>query len=219
MGEAKVHVSMEQCIIIRFLTKEGCKQSEICSRLKRQYSEKMLSNVSVCKWSSVFKKGKEMVENEPHEHWPRTSITGENSDRVHTLIQENRQITVHGLSGILNISDGSVKTIIKQHLQYSKVCARWILRLLMDEHKSTWLQVVQSSLSWHKQEGDFLDSITTTDETRMHYFMPESKRSSMQWHHPGSPKPQKAKTTFSAGKVMTTIFWDSKGVLYVDFLT
>jgi len=32
-------------------------------------------------------------------------------------------------------------------------------------------------------------------------------------------KTQKAKTTFSAGKVMATILWDSKGVLYVDFLT
>ena len=67
--------------------------------------------------------------------------------------------------------------------------------------------------------GLFLDSIVTTDETWVHYFTPESKRSSMQWRHPESPKPKKAKTTFSAGKVMATIFWDSKGVLYVDFLT
>ena len=59
----------------------------------------------------------------------------------------------------------------------------------------------------------------TTDETWAHYFVPESKHSSMQWHHPGSPKPEKTKTTFSAGKVMATMFWDSKGVLYVDFLT
>ena len=49
--------------------------------------------------------------------------------------------------------------------------------------------------------------------------MPESKRSSMQWRHPGSPKPKKVKTTFSAWEVMATIFWDSKGVLYMDFLT
>ena len=64
-----------------------------------------------------------------------------------------------------------------------------------------------------------MDSIMTTDETWAHYFAPESKRSSMQWRHPGSPKPNKAKTTFYAGKVMATISWDSKGVLYVDFLT
>ena len=73
---------MEQRIIIKFLKKEGCKPSEICSRLKTQYGEKTLSNVSVYKWSSVFKKGRETVENEPHERRPRTSITGEDSDRV-----------------------------------------------------------------------------------------------------------------------------------------
>jgi len=67
--------------------------------------------------------------------------------------------------------------------------------------------------------GHFLDSIVTTDETWVHYFTPESKRSSMQWRHPGSPKPKKAKTTFPAGKVMATMFWNSKDVLCVDFLT
>ena len=95
------------------------------------------------------------MENEPHERRLRTSITGENRDRVDALIRENRRITVCELSGILNISDGSVKTIIKQHLQYSKVCARWIPRLLTDEHKCTWLQVAQSLLSQYEQEGDF----------------------------------------------------------------
>ena len=45
MSEAKVHVSVEQRIIIKFLKKEGCKPSEICSRLKKQYGEKTLSNV------------------------------------------------------------------------------------------------------------------------------------------------------------------------------
>ena len=109
MSEVQEHVSMEQRIIIKFLTKEGCKSSEICSRLKRQYGDKTLSNVSVYKWSSVFKKGWESVENEPHERRPSTSIRGENSDHVIALIRENGRITVRGLSGILNISDGSVK--------------------------------------------------------------------------------------------------------------
>ena len=95
------------------------------------------------------------MENELHGRWPRTSITGENSDRVDALIRENRRITVSELSGILNISDGSVKTIIKQHLQYSKVCARWIPRLLTNEHKSTRLQVAQSLLSQYEQKGTF----------------------------------------------------------------
>ena len=160
------------------------------------------------------------MENEPYERQLRTSITGENSDHVDALIRENRRITVHELSGILNISDGSVKTIIKQDLQYSKVCTRWIPHLLTDEHKNTRLQLAQSLLSRYEQEGDgFLDSVVPTGEMWVHYFTPRSKCSSMQWHHPGSPKSKKAKTTVSAGKVVATIFWDSKGVLNVDFLT
>jgi hypothetical protein len=71
MSEVKVHVSVEQRIIIKFLEKESCKPSGICSRLKRQYGEKTLSNVGVCKWSSAFKKGRETVENEPHQRRPR----------------------------------------------------------------------------------------------------------------------------------------------------
>jgi len=81
-GRSEGNGSVEQRIIIEFLTKEGCKPSEICSRLKRRCGEKTLSNVSVYKWSSAFKKGRETVENEPHERRQRTSITGENSDRV-----------------------------------------------------------------------------------------------------------------------------------------
>ena len=64
-----------------------------------------------------------------------------------------------------------------------------------------------------------MDSTVTTDKTWVYYFTPKSKRSSMQLHHPGPPKPKKVKTTFYAGKVMATIFWDFKGVLYMDFLT
>jgi len=41
MSEGRVHVSVEQRIIIKFTTKEGCKPSEICSRLKRQYGENL----------------------------------------------------------------------------------------------------------------------------------------------------------------------------------
>jgi transposase len=108
MSEAKVHVSVGQRIIIKFLTKEGCKPSEICSRLKKPYGEKTLSNVSVYNWSSAFKKGRETVENEPHERRPRTYITGGNSDLVDALIRENRRITVRELSGILNISEGKL---------------------------------------------------------------------------------------------------------------
>jgi hypothetical protein len=54
--QSEGNISAEQRIITKFLTKESCKPSEICSRLKRRYGEKTLSNFGVYKWSSAFKK-------------------------------------------------------------------------------------------------------------------------------------------------------------------
>ena len=66
--------------------------------------------------------------------------------------------------------------------------------------------------------GILLDSIVTMDKTWVHCSTLDSKYSSIQCLHPGSLKPKKAKTMFSAWKVMAIIFWDSKGILYMDFL-
>ena len=49
----------------------------------------------------------------------------------------------------------------------------------------------------------------TMDKTWVHHFQPESKEQS----------PKKAKSVMSAGKVITFIFWDSQGVILVDYLT
>jgi histone-lysine N-methyltransferase SETMAR len=39
----------------------------------------------------------------------------------------------------------------------------------------------------------------------------------MEWRHPGSPRPKKAKATQSRKKIMATIFWDCQGILLADF--
>ncbi|UYV78958.1 hypothetical protein LAZ67_17000494 [Cordylochernes scorpioides] len=67
-------------------------------------------------------------------------------------------------------------------------------------------------------QEEFVNRIITMDETCAHYFTPESKQQSMQWRHSNSPPPKKAKTVPSAGKVMVSVFWDSEGVLHLDFL-
>jgi hypothetical protein len=44
------------------------------------------------------------------------------------------------------------------------------------------------------------------------------KRQSMEWHHQSLPCKKKFKVQTSMGKVMASIFWDSKGILLVEFL-
>lgn len=46
----------------------------------------------------------------------------------------------------------------------------------------------------------------------------QKPRYSWNWVSPGKRAPKKAKTVLSAGKLMATVFWDSQGVIYIDYL-
>ena len=62
---------------------------------------------------------------------------------------------------------------------------------------------------------DFHTRLVTGDETWLHHWDPDTKKVSMQCH--GSHPPKKFRTQLSASKVMATVFWDSKGIILIDY--
>ncbi|UYV71313.1 hypothetical protein LAZ67_8002588, partial [Cordylochernes scorpioides] len=100
-----------------------------------------------------------------------------------------------------------------------RVCARWLPRLLSENHKQQRMEAALVFLEMYRRDGDQLFSrIVTGDESWVHHSTPETKRQSMVWKKPEESAPKKAKVTISAGKVMAIVFWDCKGVLLVDYL-
>ncbi|KMQ82022.1 mariner transposase, partial [Lasius niger] len=69
-----------------------------------------------------------------------------------------------------------------------------------------------------RNPSEFLRRYVTVDKTWIHYYTPETKEQSKQWISPGQRAPKKAKTVPSAGKVMATIFWDSRDIIFIDYL-
>jgi len=109
--------------------------------------------------------------------------------------------------------------IVSSHLGNRKVCARWVPKMLTEEHKK---QLVSCALiflmCYHKEEDGMLSHIVTGDETWVSHITPESKQQSLHWKRTGSPKRKKFKQTISTRKIMCTVFWDRQGVLLVEFL-
>ena len=64
---------------------------------------------------------------------------------------------------------------------------------------------------------DFHTRLVTGDETWLHHWDPDTKNESMQWKRPGSPPPKKFRTQSSASKVIAMVFWDSKGIILIDY--
>jgi len=109
--------------------------------------------------------------------------------------------------------------IVSSHLDYRKVCARWVLKMLTEDHKKQRVACALTFLMHYHKEGDgMLSHIVTGDETWVSHITPESKQQSLHWKHTGSPKRKKFKQTFSTRKIVCTVFWDRQSVLLVEFL-
>jgi hypothetical protein len=66
-------------------------------------------------------------------------------------------------------------------------------------------------LACFEAERKVFCQIVTADESWIHHFELQTKRHSVEWHHPLSSQEKKLKKSAYAGKVMITVFWDCEG--------
>ena len=131
----------------------------------------------------------------------------------------DRRLKLREIAEAVGVSYGRVHHILHEVLDMPKLTARWVPRLLTSDQKRLRAVTSTSSLERYlKNLKDFIRRFITGDETWVHYYTPETKRQSMQWTKRGEPAPKKAKTVRSAGKVMAIVFWDSAGIILVDYL-
>ena len=62
------------------------------------------------------------------------------------------------------------------------------------------------------------DRVITGDETWCFQYDPETKRQSTQWKTQNSPRPKKARMSRSQVKTMLVCFFDTKGIVYYEFI-
>lgn len=205
--------------VIEFLTLEAVCAKEIHERLVNVYGDLSPSYSTVKRWAVETKCGRRSLGDDPRSGRPATAVTEENAAALEAMIKEDRRITVLEMSQTLSISIGSVESLLHDHLNMNKVCARWVPRMLTDAMKLNRLEKSRENLALMEASmADFEKRIVTGDETWVYHYDPECKQQSKEWKHPSSPTPKKFKAAKSAGKVMCTVFWDCKGPLLVDFL-
>ena len=176
------------------------------------------SKPMVYKWIERFADGYDTVEELKRTGRPVSSTTKGNVDLVLKTMDQDRRITVRQLEEVLGIPKTFIHTIVTEHLSMTRIVARWVPKLLSDVQKNQRKSVCKDLLRRCKREKDFLNQIVIGDESWFHFYEPESKFQSSQWKRLGEPVPIKAKSTPSAGKRMSTVFWDRDGILLIDWL-
>ena len=91
----------------------------------------------------------------------------------------DRKLMVHELADIVKISDGSVFTILHEHLGMRKLCEKWVPRELTVDQKQHRIDTSECLALLNRNKMEIYRRYVTMDETWLHYYTPERNLSPM----------------------------------------
>lgn len=205
--------------VIQYFHLKGLNPTKIKTELDGTLGESAPSFATIKYWVAEFKRGRTSCEDEHRSGRPSKVATPEMIRKVHKIVLDDRRLKVREIADMVGISKSAVHRILTENLEMKKLCARWVPRLLTAEQKQRREDVSNECLSkFRRNKTEFLRRFVTMDETWVHHYTPETKEQSRQWIEKGESAPKKAKTVPSAGKVMASVFWDAKGIIFIDYL-
>jgi histone-lysine N-methyltransferase SETMAR len=195
----------------------GKNREEIRSELKAAYGDQCPSQATIYRWYNNFQSGRTSVIDNDKPGRP-CEISVEITEKLKTMIQNERRITSRELAIRLNVSKGTIYTLLAAN-GIRKLCSRFVPRFLTAEMQHHRFEICKENLKIFNRFGDrFLENIITMDETALSLYVPESKRESQEWKFPGEPSSKKMRSSTSHRKsLMLSVFWDANGIILSDF--
>ena len=135
---------------IKYRIRLNIDSKQIFNELYGIYGPQTISMRTVLLWVKAFKAGKFSVEDDTRPGRPKTSVTKANIAAVKIVVEQDARLSVKDIASCTGISEGSVQTILKKRLDLRKVCARWVLHLLIEEQKTQRLKCARELLKTYK---------------------------------------------------------------------
>lgn len=210
---------LENRAIIKFFVKKGLKAMEIHDEMVQVLGDAAPSKTMVCKWVLMFQRGRESIEDDCRSGRPASTTSEQMINAIHDMVMKNHRLTLIQISEAMDISTERVFHILKEELGFRKLCARWVPHLLNSEQKQLRVKLSEKHLAFFlKNKTDFKRRFITIDETWIYHYDPLLRQQTAEWIQPGCSAPKQPKWSKSSKKVMASIFWDSKGILLIDYL-
>jgi len=141
--------------------------------------ESALKERTVFKRVQRFREGPQDPKDDARSGRPSTSSGNENLDHVRSLMLSDRRLTVRMIAEELGLGKSSVHTILREHLDMKKVCAKIVPKLLTPEQK---LRRKECCADWKTSEesDEFFERVITGDESWIYDYDIELKLSRIQ---------------------------------------
>ena len=113
----------------------------------------------------------------------------------------------------MNINRETVRIILTEDLDVTKVCAEMVPKELTEERKQRRVTICQDLLV---RQDDILGHVITGDETWVYQYDPEMKRQSAQWKTANSPQPKNSVQIKSQNNVADFLY--IRGIVHYEFV-
>ena len=121
------------------------------------------------------------------------------------------------LENDLGIPIPTVWEILNTILGMTRVCAKFISKLLTTEQKDLRSEIAHDNLEMGSDDENVLKKVITGDESWVYGYDPETKQQSSQCNRPDEPRPKKTRQSRSLVKSMSIIFFGCQGVVHYEF--
>ena len=185
--------------------------------IQKAFADESMGITQIKEWYRRFKNGRTSVDSDPRSGRPSLTTTPENIERVRLAIEGDRRLTVRELENDLGIPKTTVWEILNQILGMTRVCAKFIPKLLTTEQKDFRSEIAQDNLEIVSDDENVLKKVITGYESWVYGCDLEIKQEYSQWNCPDEPRPKKARQSRSHVKSMLIIFFDCEGVVHYEF--
>lgn len=195
--------------IILFYFRKGKNATQTQKKICAVYGEDAVTDRTCQKWFSKFKAGDFSVQDSDRTGRPSTV----NDEHIVALIQKRQCRTTREISDMLKISQASVVTHLAK-LGYISRYDTLVPHKLTEKNINDRISVCNLLLK-RNEENPFLKRLITGDEKWIVYQNIKRKRS---WVKPKDSPIRQPKAGLHPKKVMLSVWWDWKGIIYYELL-
>ncbi|KFD71727.1 hypothetical protein M514_04289 [Trichuris suis] len=195
------------------LLEQALERDQTWTKMDKQYRTRAKGwkkTEGLDKKQAAIWRGRKSISDKERSGRPVEAPSEENIASVEKMVLQNRRVSIAEIMRQAKLSYGTVERILADHLGMAKVTAHWVPKTLSLFEKELRVEYSKEILRlFQESEENFLLRIVTADELWIHHYDPESLEQSRTWKHKESPR---------AGKVLASVFWDTEGILLIDYL-
>ncbi len=216
---ASLECRKEQWAVIKSCTTWGFDAACTINSVRAAFGDHALSHTQIRHWFRVYQADRtRSVHDAKRSGRPLSQRTQSRIAGVEEVVLEDHRKTTRQIAQETSMSHSTVVKVLRKDLKLRKLAAKFVPHHLTAAQRCSRLDISTTHLATIVQDPGVLNRIVATDQSWFYTYDPRNKAADMQWLGKDDPRLTKCLRARSQKKVMLILFFDSAGIISMDFV-